>query len=63
MKKLLILSLLTIILLNVGCKKKYSETSQSGTNSTAVKCPNCGSNNTKVYELGGHYCNTCEVAF
>jgi len=63
MKKLLILCLLTITLLNVGCKKENSEKSQSEKNSTAVKCPNCGSTNTKVYELGGHYCNTCEVAF
>lgn len=32
--------LLTITLLNVGCKKENSEKSQSETNSKVVKCRN-----------------------
>ena len=45
MKKLLILSLLVITLINVGCNNKSSQTIQPSTSSATLKCPNCGSTN------------------
>lgn len=44
MKKLLVMSLLTFTLINVGCKKKSSSSSyETSGSSTEKKCPNCGS--------------------
>lgn len=64
MKKLLILSLLFLTLLNVGCDKKSSHSNHETTSSSSTKkCTNCGSTDTKKYEYGGVYCNTCEVVF
>jgi hypothetical protein len=64
MKKLLIMSLLTLTLINVGCKKKSSY--ESSGSSTEKKCPSCGSTS------GSHpdetipdlkICNTCGVGY
>jgi ribosomal protein L37AE/L43A len=65
MKKLLILSLLAITLLNNGCNKKSTETSASENNSSAIKCPHCGSTNLSNAEPGGRIleCNACGVGF
>jgi hypothetical protein len=66
MKKLLILSLLSITLLNVGCKKKSTTSYETSSSSSEMKCPNCGSTS------GSHphetlpdlkICNTCGVGY
>jgi hypothetical protein len=73
MKKLFIISLLTITLLNVGCNKKSSSSSYETSSSTsAKKCPNCGSINTGDYHdnsgngvdiPGLKVCHTCGTTF
>lgn len=67
MKKLLILSLLSITLLNIGCNKKSSETSQSTKSSATLKCPNCSSTNVGNWQGGTddsmQECHTCGIAF
>jgi ribosomal protein L37AE/L43A len=64
MKKLLILSLLTIILLNIGCNKK-SPSNETTNNSSEIKCPNCSSTSIKSLEPSGTIleCNSCGVGF
>ena len=67
MKKLLIMSLLTFTLINVGCKKESSSSSyETSGSSTKKKCPSCGSTS------GSHpdetipdlkICNTCGVGY
>ena len=67
MKKLLILSLLTITLINVGCNKKSSSSSyETSGSSTEKKCPNgCtgGSHPNENFPDDMLTCNTCNVGF
>ncbi len=66
MKKLLILSFLSIAFLNTGCNNKSStSTYETSSGSTASKCPNCGSTSYHPHETvpSMKICNTCEIGY
>ena len=66
MKKLLILSLLSITLLNVGCDKKSSSSYEKSSSSTEKKCPNgCNGGTHSNENFPDHMltCNVCNLAF
>jgi hypothetical protein len=66
MKKLLILSLLSITLLNVGCDKKSSSSYEKSSSSTEKKCPNgCngGTHPNENFPDDMLTCNVCNLAF
>ena len=66
MKKIFIMSLLTITLLNVGCNKKSSSSSETTTSSSEKKCPNgCdgGTHPNENFPDEMVTCNTCDLSF
>jgi hypothetical protein len=66
MKKMFILSLLTITLLNVGCNKKSSASYETSSSSSEKKCPNGCSGGTHPNENFPDdmlTCNTCNLSF
>jgi hypothetical protein len=67
MKKLFIMLLLTITLLNVGCNKKSSSSSyESSSSSSEKKCPNGCDGGTHACENFPDEmvtCNTCNLSF
>jgi hypothetical protein len=65
MKKIFIMSLLTIALLNVGCNKKTSS-SETSVSSSEKKCPNgCdgGTHPNENFPDEMVTCNTCDLSF
>lgn len=66
MKKILILSLLSITLLHVGCNKKSSSSYEKSSSYTEKKCPNgCngGTHPNENFPDDMLTCNTCNLAF
>ncbi len=66
MKKTLILSLLSLTLLNVSCNKKSSESYETSNSSSEKKCPNGCNGGTHANENFPEQmltCNTCNLAF
>jgi hypothetical protein len=67
MKKLLILSLLTITLINVGCNKKSSsssnETSSSSSEKKCINECNAGTHPNESFPDEMVTCNLCGMAF
>lgn len=66
MKKLVLISLLIITLLNVGCNKKSSSSYETSSISSEKKCPNGCSGGTHPNENFPDEmvtCNICNLAF
>lgn len=66
MKKLILLSLFTLTLLNVGCNKKSSSSYEASSSSSEKQCPNgCtgGSHPNENFPDDMLTCNTCNLAF